>query len=225
MRRSFEKVNAVMFTTRRSWTVAVASLGAVLLAGPARTATITTPSFITIADTLANDSVQVTWGGLFTSFTVTPSPNCISTGTAASGSANCSSEALPIVLTGDGPGTSGDTINVNVWDDFVGGRLSDTLSITGTATSSTTVHGVITLLSDVEGGAALTALAGGTNITLRDFVENGLPISGVLGPNSSNATTLTFTSDAEVPEPASLSLLLLGSVLLVVARNRPRTRA
>jgi hypothetical protein len=135
---------------------------------------------------------------------------------------------LPIVLTVDGPGGGGGgpTPNVNIWDDFVGGRLSDTLSITGTATSSTTQHGVFTFRSDVEGGAALTPLAGGTNITLLNVVENGLPLSGVLGgPNSLNPTTITVTSDAEVPEPAPLPLILLGSGLLVLARNRWRMRA
>src|SRR5579864_5851974 len=120
MRHSFEKLKAMTFIIRRSQTVTVATLGAVLLAGSARADPITTPSFITIDDTLADDSVQVTWGGLFTSFTV--SSNCVATATstAAGGSANCSSEAFPIVFTADGPGGGGGgpTPNVNIWDDF-----------------------------------------------------------------------------------------------------------
>src|SRR5579864_1076179 len=205
----------------RSLKLAVAALGVLLLTRHVRADGL---SFIMIDDALSNDLVQVTWGGIFTTFTV--SPNCTPSGTASSGSANCPSEALPIVLTADGPGpiaASPHTLNVNIWEDAAQTILSDTLSATATLNPDATIHGVLTFQSDVDGGPALTPLTGGSDVHLLNVFEIGGTLAGEIGTGSGNPINLTVNVDnADVPEPASL--WLLGSGLLVLARNRWRTR-
>jgi hypothetical protein len=214
---------------RRALAIAVPTLGIVLLAGPAHAGAI---SFITIDDTLPNDHVALTWGGAFpgafTSFSL--SSNCTAAaGTVANaGSADCL-ETSAGVLTLTGVGTLGggnNTINVNIWEDHIGGVLSDTLSIVGTQLTSDTVRGVLTFRSDVEGGPALTPLLGGEGIGLFDFVETGVPLTGMLGsPDSLNPVLITATSDADVPEPSSMLLLGSGAVIATARRLRNRRQA
>jgi len=212
--------------------VTVAILGIVLLMFPAH-AHASAISSIVVNDTLPNDQVSLVWTGgfpnAFTGFSL--SSNCTATAgaTANGGSATCS-ETSPIVLTLDGVGNltgATSTINVNVWEDHFNGTLSDTLSIVGTQLTTNTVEGTLTFRSDVEGVPPLTPLAGGTGISLFNFVENGQPLNGTLGgADSLNPISITATSDVEVPEPNSM--LLVGSGIVVIAgacRLRSRRRS
>jgi hypothetical protein len=217
----------MMFSTPESFKVLVAALGVLLLLEHPVRADVIPLSFITINDTLPNDSVQISLGGLFTAFGV--SSNCTKTGTGASGTATCASEALPIILTVDGPGPLGsgtNTINVNFWETPAHTVLSDTLAITASTNADGSAHGVLTFQSDVEGGPALIPLTGIEGSTLFTFDETtaGTTLSALFGPNSGNPTQITMMSDvSEVPETSSLLLVgtsLVGLVLLKRLRTR-----
>ena len=86
------------------------------------------------------------------------------------------------------------------------------------------MHVQIIFQSDVDGGPGLTPLSD-TGAEIFTGVEPPSVTFGGCSPDNPNCLHplfITVISDTEVPEPASL--LLLGSGLLVVARNRRRTR-
>jgi PEP-CTERM motif-containing protein len=210
------------FRTRRSLTVAVATLGVILLTRPARA-----DSFITFNDSFADDHVEVTFAGIaFTNFSI--SSNC--TFSLLESKATCS-ETSPIDLQADGPGSfdpsrPDNLVEINFLE-AAGGPVSDTFFFQKTLSTdpNNPVHAHIIFQSDVDGGPALTPLSDAgaelfTGVETPSVTFGGCPPDK---PTCSNPLFITVISDTEVPEPASL--WLLGSGLLVVARNRWRTRA
>jgi hypothetical protein len=191
----------------RGWLLrsAVVACGFVLSAGSAHA------SSFTIDDSFTDNHVTLTWSIAGLSG-VALSANCTALGV---GQASCL-ETGPIVFSGDVSGLT-DTpfpvgsARVNIWDDVVGGTISDTFAADATLVNATTIHGVFTFRS----GPGVTAFP------IAD--ANWLESQGVFrartgdGANGRDTLDLTIITSA-VPEPGSLLLLVSG--LVVVAWRR-----
>jgi hypothetical protein len=166
---------------------------------------------ITINDTFADNHVELTLILTADDSNVTVSPNCVADGVNLW---NCS-EGAPIVLNADilRSGTTLGSANLNIWDDTIGGTISDTQSFAFSSITSTTAHATFTFRS----GSGVTAFAPASSTV--NLIEGAPLVFALSGSRDGGTFTLETTP---VPEPASL--MLLGTGLVAVARRRFKKR-
>lgn len=166
---------------------------------------------ITLNDGFTDNHVEVLLGLTSDTSNPTVSSNCTADGV---DQWSCT-EGSPIVLAGDiiRSGTTLHDTDINIWDDVVGGTISDTLSFAFTSITPTTAHGTITF----DSGLGVTAfpISGSTNL-----IEGAPLIIPLNGDRDEGTFTLITTP---VPEPTTLSLMVLGIAGAVARRRRSRS--
>jgi hypothetical protein len=130
---------------------------------------------------------------------------------------NCS-ETAPVVLSADflRSGSALGSVNYNSWDNFIGGTISDTLSIAFSAITLTAAHATLTFQS----GPGVTAFPLGPNTV--NFIEGAPLVLNLSGARDGG--TITFAT-TPVPEPATLSLTALGLAGVAVRYRRRHSRS
>lgn len=196
----------------RIWSTAAAVVGMTLITAlPVRAA-----SFI-INDTLPSELVELTFSGFSSVFL---SANC----TQAGSPATCTEDS---VIAFSGFWASNQPIGkvgVNLWEDFVGGVLSDYAKITVSGDTPDVRHLSVVFQSDSELGPPLVPVSPGEVNQLFDLVE-GFPPQFFLNYDNLNLQIASDPPETLQPIPEPASMLLFGTGLAIVCARRLRERA
>lgn len=198
----------------RIWSTAAAVVGMTLITAlPVRAA-----SFI-INDTLPSELVELTFSGFSSVFL---SANC----TQAGSPATCTEDS---VIAFSGFWTSNQPIGkvgVNLWEDFVGGVLSDYAKITISGDTPDVRHLSVVFQSDSELGPPLVPISPGEvdPDKLFNLVE-GFPPQFLVSFENLDVQIASDPPEVLQPIPEPASMLLFGTGLAVVCARRLRKRA